>query len=570
MKSGSTNKRYFVWLPLWIAFGIAVGIFIGNRFSFFGSKQAYFSGANKLDAILDYINEGYVDTINTQELIESTIPQLIAGLDPHTTYISAKDMELMGDDLEGHFSGIGVIFSLRNDTVVVMNVVPEGPSQAAGIRPGDRIVYVNDSLFAGKGITNEKVMRNLRGKAGTDLKLGIKRFDSPKIIDIKVTRGDIPVNTVDASFSPAEKIGFIKISKFGGTTHEEFVTAISKLKKQNQCNSFIIDLRENTGGYLKAAIDMVNEFLDEGQLIVYTEGRAFPRETVMATGSGIAKKDQLVILIDEGSASASEVFSGAIQDNDRGLIIGRRSFGKGLVQSRKVFQDGSALQMTIARYYSPSGRCIQKPYELGKSDDYYQDIYNRFEHGEFYSQDSIKQSDATLFYTVGGRPVHGSGGIAPDIFMPRDTTGINSYYITMAREGLLFEYASRFTDSNRARLASFKTWQELNAFLDRQPLVSSLVILAESKGVRNRTFLVNECRTLLETQIKGYIIRNMFDDSAYYQVVLKDDVLLKKAIELLQQNKAYPGAVINTKAVSMNKNRDKKMLFLLNPENILV
>lgn len=550
MRSGSSSKRYFVWLPLWIALGIGAGIIIGNRFSFFGPKQSNYTGTGKLDAIIEYINEGYVDTVNINDLIEATIPKVIAGLDPHSTYISARDMELMGNDLDGHFGGIGVLFSLRNDTVVVMNVVPDGPSQAAGIRPGDRILYVNDSIFTGKNLNNEMVLRKLRGKPGSDVKLGIKRFDNPKTTDITITRAEIPVSTVDASFSPADNIGYIKISKFGGTTYEEFITAISKLKKQNNCTSFIIDLRDNTGGYLKAAIDMVNEFLEKGQLIVYTEGRSFPREMVYATGSGISKKDQLIVLMDEGSASASEVFSGAIQDNDRGLILGRRSYGKGLVQSRKEFKDGSALQMTIARYYTPSGRSIQKPYELGKADDYHQDIYNRYQHGEFYNQDSIKQDNSKTYSTIGGRPVHGNGGIMPDIFIPRDTTGVNSYFITVSREGLIYEYAFRYTDSNRSRLESFKNWQELDAFLDRQPLVENLVALASSKGVRNRPFLVSESRKLIHNQIKGYIMQNMFNESVFYQVVLKDDELIKKAIELLKENKAYPNAVVNTKAVA--------------------
>lgn len=538
----TSNKRYFVWLPFWVAISIALGIFIGNRFFLFDSNKSFFVGANKLDAVMQYINEAYVDTVNTSDLIESAIPNVLAGLDPHSAYISAKDMELMGDDLEGHFSGIGVQFVLRSDTIMVVSVIPGGPSQAAGIYPGDRIVYVNDSLYAGKNVTNEKVMRGLRGKKGTDVKLGIRRNNSNEIIDITVERGDIPVNTVDIAYMPADKIGYIKVSKFGSSTYQEFITAISKLKSQGS-ESFVIDLRQNTGGYLNAAIQMINEFLGDKELIVYTEGRAYPRSNSYSNGSGTSKKDQLVVLMDEGSASASEIFAGAIQDHDRGLIIGRRSYGKGLVQDQKAFKDGSALRLTIARYYTPSGRCIQKPYELGKSSDYNQDLMNRYLRGEFDSQDSIKQENEPLFHTDGGRPVHSNGGIMPDIFIPRDTTGINSYYLQMHNNGLIYEYAFMYTDKNRARLEKFKTWQELDAYLNYQPLIVNLVSLGENKGVRYRPYLLQEARNLLMMQLKANIVRNIFGDEGFYPIVLKDDIVLKKAIEMLENKKAYPSVV---------------------------
>ncbi|MDL2215082.1 S41 family peptidase [Dysgonomonas sp. OttesenSCG-928-M03] len=538
----SSKTRYFVWLPLWIAIGVAVGIVIGNIYSIFSpvAKTNIFGGnSNKLDAVIQYVNESYVDSVNTQELIEMTIPSLISELDPHSSYISAKDMALVGDDLEGHFSGIGVQFVLRNDTVMVVSVIPGGPSQAAGIRPGDRIAFVNDTAYTGKAMSNEKVMRSLRGPKGSDVKLGIKRFGTPDIVNIMVKRGDIPVNTVDISYTPADKVGLIKINKFGSTTYQEFISAISKLKKQG-CDSFIIDLRQNTGGYMNAAIEMINEFLERGQLIVYTEGRTIPREDAYANGSGTSKKDQLVVLIDEGSASASEIFAGAIQDNDRGLIIGRRSFGKGLVQNQQKFKDGSALRLTIARYYTPAGRSIQKPYEMGKSSDYNKDLMNRFLRGEFDSQDSIKQENEPLFQTIGGRPVHGNGGIMPDIFIPRDTVGVNSYYITMRNEGLIYESAFLYTDKNRDRLEKFENWQELDKYLSTQPLIQNLISLANSKGVRYRPYLVNDARKLLTTDMKANIIRNIFGDEGFYPIYLQDDIVVKKAIELIQQKKASP------------------------------
>lgn len=541
----STNKRYFVWLPLWIALGVVVGIFVGNRFFQFDSKSNTIfkmGGGNKLDAVIQYINEAYVDTVNMQDLIEAAIPQVLAGLDPHSAYISAKDMELMGSDLDGHFGGIGVQFVLRNDTVTVVNVVAGGPSQAVGILPGDRIVTVNDTLFVGKDITNEKVLRSLRGKTGTDVKLGVKRYNKNDIIDITVERNEIPVNTVDVSYQPAEKIGYIKISKFGSTTHQEFLTALSKLKKQGS-ESFIVDLRQNTGGYLNAAIQMVNEFLESDQLIVYTEGRSYPRSNSYSNGSGTSKKDQLVVLMDEGSASASEIFAGAIQDHDRGLVIGRRSYGKGLVQDQQQFKDGSAIRLTIARYYTPSGRSIQKPYELGKSGDYNLDLMNRYLRGEFDSQDSIKQSGTSVFHTDAGRLVHGNGGIMPDIFIPRDTVGVNSYFQTLHNNGLIYEYAFTYTDKNRERLTKFKTPEELDAYLSYQPLIANMVSFAENKGVRYRPYLLNESRNLILTQIKANIIRNMFGDESFYPVVLKDDIVLNQAIKVLQERKASPAMI---------------------------
>ena len=533
------NKKTTIWLPLWITLGIAIGILIGNIFANFNSRKSLFNRGNKLEAILEYINESYVDTVDVQELVENAIPNIISGLDPHSVYISAKDMELVGDDLEGHFSGIGVQFIMQKDTVVVVSIVPGGPSAAAGIMAGDRIVFVNDSLFAGKSISNDKVMRELRGKTGTSVKLGIKRLSEEKIVDIKVTRASIPVNTVDVSFVVSNKTGYIKVNKFGSTTYSEFISAISKLKNQN-CESFVIDLRQNTGGYLNAAIDMVGEFLEGNQLVVYTEGRAFTRQDFYAKESGSCKQDQIVVLIDEGSASASEIFAGAIQDNDRGLIIGRRSFGKGLVQGQRQFKDGSALRLTVARYHTPSGRCIQKAYEKGNSEDYNQDLMRRYLRGEFDSQDSIKLENYPLFHTQGGRPVYGDDGIMPDIFIPRDTVGVNSYYTKLANSGLIYEYAFAYTDQNRERLSQFGNWEELSQYLKRQSLVLNLVSFADSKGVRQRPYLINESKVLMQTQLEAYIIRNLFGDEGYYQTLLANDIVLKKAVSLIDTKKAFP------------------------------
>jgi carboxyl-terminal processing protease len=477
--------------------------------------------------------------------VESSIPDIVAGLDPHSVYFSANDMEIVGDELEGHFSGIGVQFNLKQDTIVVVGIVPGGPSAAAGIIAGDRIVYVNDSLYSKAGITNDMVLRTLRGKSGTSVKLGIKRYASNGIVDIRVTRGDIPVNTVDVSYVVKEGVGYIKVSKFGSTTYSEFITAISKLKSEN-CQSYIIDLRQNTGGYLGAVVQMVNEFLEKGQMIVYTEGRAFQRQESHADGTGTCKKDQIIVLVDEGSASASEIFAGAIQDTDRGLVLGRRSFGKGLVQGQRQFKDGSALRLTIARYHTPSGRCIQKAYERGNSDDYNQDLVRRYLRGEFDSQDSIKLENFPLFHTLNGRPVYGDDGIMPDIFVPRDTSGINSYYTKLSNSGIIYEYAFIYTDQHREKLNSFGDWRQLSEYLKRQNLLWNLVSYADNQGVRQRPYLIQESSNLLQTQLLAYIIRNISGEDGYYQTLLENDIVMKKAISLLDTKKALPNNVAAT------------------------
>lgn len=533
------NKGIYIWLPLCIALSIAAGIFIGNVFSIFSPVRSWMGGAgnNKLETIFEYINKSYVDTVNVNELMESAIPTIIAGLDPHSTYISAENMELTGDELEGHFSGIGVEFMLQKDTVAIVNVIPGGPSEAVGIFPGDRLVYVNDSLFVGKGLTEEKVFRNLRGKKDTKVKLGIKRGTSDKLLTFEVTRADVPVKTVPVAYAVDGNIGYIKVTKFGSTTYNEFISAIARLKNQG-CESLIVDLQGNTGGYLGAAIMMTNEFLSNGDMIVYTEGRAYPRENVFADGSGSCKDNQLVVLIDEGSASASEIFSGAMQDNDRGLIVGRRSFGKGLVQSRHVFKDGSALQLTIARYHTPSGRCIQKAYKKGDRSDYDMDLVNRYNRGEFDNRDSIKMDNLPLFHTLSGRPVYGDDGILADVFVPRDTIGVNSYYLRVANSGTMREYAFSYTEGNREILKKYKTWQDAAKFLATQPLVDNLVEYAYRKGIRRQPYLIEESRRLLQIQVESFIIRNIYGEEGFYSVFQQDDKILKEAIRLIKSNKA--------------------------------
>lgn len=536
------NKRIAIWLPVIIAASIALGIFIGNHYLSIstGKFRSYASG-NKINAILDIIDEQYVDTVNMSQLVEGAIPKIFSELDPHSGYIPAADAQMVNEELEGSFSGIGVSFNLQTDTILVISVIPGGPSEKAGLLAGDRIITINDSLFAGNNSSQGKIMKTLRGAKNSVVKLGIKRSTSQDLLYFNVTRGDVPVNSVDVAYVVREGVGYIKVNKFARTTYNEFITAIAKLKQQN-CKSFIIDLRGNTGGYMDAAINMINEFMANGRLIVYTEGKAFPRNDVYANGTGTCQDAPIVVLTDEFSGSASEIFAGAIQDNDRGLIIGRRTYGKGLVQSQIPLSDGSALRLTIARYYTPSGRCIQKDYELGKTDEYDQDLFNRFMHGEFDSADSIKINNSLKYQTSLGRTVYGGGGIMPDIFIPRDTSGVTSYFSNVINSGVLNLFTLEYSDSNREKLSSFKTYQELYNYLKKQPLLDKFTNYAVSKGIRKRVTLINISAKLIENQLHSYIVRNFFNDEGFYPIFLKDDVTLLKAIEVIEQGKSMPQA----------------------------
>lgn len=531
------NKRLATWMPVIIAASIAVGIFIGNRFWLLsnGKSRNYISG-NKINAVLDVIEEQYVDTVDMKKLVEGTIPKVFSELDPHSVYIPAADAAAVKEDLEGSFSGIGVSFNMELDTILVINVIPGGPSEKAGIKPFDRIVTINDSVYAGNHTNRNKVQKLLRGMKDSTVKLGIKRDDQPDLIELEVTRGDVPVNTVDVAYEAGKGIGYIKVSKFGRTTYNEFITSIAKLKQSN-CQSFIIDLRGNTGGYMDAAIKMINEFMPGGRMIVYAEGKAFPRFESFANGTGTCLDNDIIVLTDEISASASEIFSGAIQDNDRGLIVGRRTYGKGLVQSPIKLNDGSEIRLTVARYYTPSGRCIQKQYKLGDQEDYDQDIYQRYMHGEFDSADSIKQIDSLRFETVGGRVVYGGGGIMPDIFIPRDTAGYTSYLSTVINKGTLYMYALIYSDTHKKEFQQYKNYKELWAYLKTQPLVNDFTNYAVGKGIRKRPNLIAISYKIIENQLQAYIIKNFFDDAGFYPVFLNDDVTLNKAIFILSDGK---------------------------------
>ena len=534
------QKKVKTWLPLWIGLAIALGIFIGSKYSPFGNTGKV-DGTGKIDAIFNYINKSYVDTVNMRQLVEEALPKIVQELDPHSAYIPAAEMKRVNEDLEGHFSGIGVSFYVLADTIVVTSIVPGGPSEAAGIKQWDRIVNVNDTSVAGKKITNADVLKKLRGEKGSEVKLGIRRNNSLKLNDITVTRGDIPMNSVQAAYMQTDEIGYIKVGTFGFNTFSEFISALSKLKSQG-ARSFVVDLRGNSGGSLEIVVAMVNEFLNKGDLIVYADGRNFPRQDNYANGSGTSKNDDVVVLIDELSASASEIFAGAIQDHDRGLVIGRRSFGKGLVQSQRNFPDGSAVRLTVARYYTPSGRSIQRKYEKGKYDEYEMEALTRYMQGDYINTDTA--SNLIPFKTDGGRIVYGGDGIMPDVFVARDTTGINSYYNLLVNRDLVQEYAMIYCDANKQRLQQFKTAEELVRYLYRQPLLMNLVSFADNKGIRPRPYYIEESRKLIEKQTIAYIVRAFFGEESFYSVYLQDDILMNKAVDFIEKGVAKPAAVI--------------------------
>ncbi|MDD2284878.1 MAG: S41 family peptidase [Paludibacter sp.] len=491
---------------------------------------------NKISELLQLIDEYYVDTVDINNLTEEMAIELIAKLDPHSVYIPAKDLEIVNNELEGSFSGIGVQFNIQNDTIMIISVISGGPSEKAGLLAGDRIVMVDDSVFSGKNITNEKVLRKLRGAVNTKVKLGIKRQGTKELLGYTITRGQIPVSSIDISYMVAPTTGLIKVNKFGETTYSEFLTAIAKLKKEG-ATSFIIDLRENSGGYLDRAISMINEFLPAKQLIVYTEGKSYPRFDANSDGSGSCINNPVVVLIDEFSASASEIFAGAIQDNDRGTIIGIRSFGKGLVQQQKPLSDGSAIRLTVAKYYTPSGRSIQKPYQNGNNEDYNMDIYNRFLHGEFYTRDSIQQADTVVYKTRSGRTVYGGGGIMPDIFIPRDTTEFTPYLNKVVNYAHLYQFAFAYTDKNRQQLSKYKDWKAMVGYLDSQNLLQEFVAYAEDKGVKAVPKEIKQSENFILTHLKAYISRNILGDPGFFPILFIDDETVNKAIEVLKKKK---------------------------------
>ena len=535
MSKNRTNRYTPLWMALCVVLGIMVGSFYANHFS--GNRLNIINtSGNKLNNLLHIIDDQYVDTVNINDLVEKAMPQILGELDPHSVYITARDGQIANDDLRGSFSGIGIEFVVRQDTIRVQNVIGNGPAERAGVIAGDKIVEVDDSSFVGKKVTNEEAMHHLKGPKDTKVKLGIVRYGEKKIRHITVTRGEIPTKSVTACYMLDEHSGYIKIKNFGENTYPELLIALAKLSQQSFGN-LVIDLRSNTGGYLESAVQIANEFLSKGQLIVYTEGRRYPRQEYRADGRGSYQQIPLVILVDEISASASEILAGAIQDNDRGTIVGRRSFGKGLVQKPMEFSDHSMIRLTIARYYTPSGRCIQKPYDDSKS--YEEDWINRYQHGEFFSQDSIKHT-GPAYHTANGRVVYGGGGITPDIFVPEDTLGVTSYYKEASMSGLILQFAYNYTDEHRSKLSTFDEVKELETYLKKQNTLEEFVSFADKNGLKRRNLMIQKSRKLLERFVYSRIIYNILNDQAWTEYLNQDDPAVMEALRLFRSGTAFP------------------------------
>ncbi len=533
------KNKYGRFTPLWMAvcvvLGILVGTFYANHFS--GNRLNIInSSGNKLNNLLHIIDDQYVDTVNINDLVEKAMPQILAELDPHSVYITAREGEIANDDLRGSFFGIGIEFTIRQDTIRVQNVIGNGPAERAGVLAGDKIVEVDDSVFVGKICTNAEAMHRLKGPKDTKVKLGILRYGENKLRHITITRGEIPTKSITSSYMIDDETGYIRIKNFGENTYPELLIALAKLAQQNFSN-LVIDLRSNTGGYLESAVQIANEFLSRGQLIVYTEGRAYPRQDYRADGRGSYQQLPLVVLVDEASASASEILAGAVQDNDRGTIIGRRSFGKGLVQKPMEFSDHSMIRLTIARYYTPSGRCIQKPYTDGSHYD--DDWVSRYQHGEFFSEDSIKHTGPE-YHTSNGRVVYGGGGITPDIFIPEDTLGVTSYYKEASMSGLILQYAFNYSDENRQRLADMTSVKEMETYLKNQNVVDKFVAYAEKNGLKRRNLMIQKSHKLLERFLVSRIIYNIHSEQAWTEYLNQDDPSIKEALRLFREGSAFP------------------------------
>ena len=548
------RNRLIIFLPLIISVTLIVGILAGNWITGirvrsivtdevnkqkFSIRPGHNSGSgfslapkgNKVSSALQYILNEYVDTVSLSNLNESVLPALVDNLDPHSIYIPAREFQRYSEPLVGNFSGIGVSFNMTDDTVAIINTIPNGPSEMVGVNAGDRIIMVDDSVVAGVNMPSDDIVKMLKGPKNTVVKVTIHRRGEAEPINFEITRDDIPIYSVDVAYMVDDKTGYIKISQFAQTTYREFMQAIERLKSKG-VEKLIIDLRRNGGGIMEAATMIADQFLEEGQLIVYMEGRTRPRENDYATSRGILKDDKVVVIVDESSASASEILAGAIQDNDRGLVIGRRSFGKGLVQEEMRFSDGSALRLTVARYYTPTGRSIQRPYENGK-EDYYHDFSDRIQRGELEHLDSIKFDDSRKFVTPGGKIVYGGGGIMPDVFVPVDTSGVSEYYNKARSLGLMYRFAFFYTDLHRSALEPFSTPEDIEGYLDDQDLLPQFINYAKEKGVQPDYDDIRTSKEALEKTIKAYVARNIIDNDGFYPIIADIDNTLQVAIDTI-------------------------------------
>lgn len=530
--------RPYIYFPILFALVLVGGIYVGLSVktekpvhsTFFSLESSY---GNKMNQLLRYIESEYVDTVNMEQLTDDAITELLMGLDPHSAYIPAKELQAMNEPLEGNFEGIGVEFNIIQDTIVVVAPIAGGPSEILGIRPGDRIVTIEGEEAAGIGITNKDVIDKLRGKGGTKVSIEIFRKGESELLPFTITRGKIPINSLEVAYMLTDKIGYVKISRFAATTYDEYMVANQNLKNKGM-SKMILDLRGNPGGYLQTASDLADEFLGDGKLIVYTEGKAHPKQTFTATKRGGFESQDLIVLIDEGSASASEIIAGAVQDNDRGVIVGRRSFGKGLVQEQAELADGSAIRLTTARYYTPTGRCIQKPYENG-TDDYYHEYYDRYETGEVYEQDSIKFNDSLKFVTPGGKVVYGGGGIMPDFFIPADTSFLSPYFSKLMRNNLINQFAFDYADSHRKELKKLGSYKK---FEISQAILNDFIKYAEENDVPRSAEGLKVSSNYIKTLLRAVISRHIWGDEGYYPVIQQDDKTILKSIELMESGQS--------------------------------
>lgn len=546
------SSKLTVLFPLVLAVGIIAGIMLGqvvgrnraeSQIVSLINRAALGSMHNKIMQTCMLVEKEFVDSISMDSLSELVIPILMEKLDPHSVYIPSREMQEMNEPLEGEFDGIGVVFNAATDTVVVLNVVPNGPSAKAGIMSGDRIIEVNDTLIAGVKMPQTDIMKRLRGKRGSEVKLSLERRGIDELVDVIVVRDAIPIHSIESAYMINDDTGFIRLSQFARTSHAELIKALAELSQEGM-TKLIFDLRGNSGGFLDQAILIANEFLPANTLIVYTEDRRGEQQKQFSNGRGVAPEVELVVLIDEESASSSEILAGAIQDNDRGVIIGRRSFGKGLVQHQIPYDDGSALRLTVARYYTPTGRSIQRPYVNGEEVEYRMDIVRRYNNNEFFSADSIHFADSLKFTTPKGRVVYGGGGIMPDIFIPMDTTYFSPYYIEVSGRNILYRYTMEYADRHREALNKVQTMEELTHLLDSDKrLFDDFVIYASRHGVKPSQRDFAKSRKVMEAQLRAYIGRNtVLEDDGFYYNILPIDNVVSAAVDYMINPQPLPTA----------------------------
>lgn len=519
-----------IWVILLLMAGICIGLYINKGVA---NRNVSIEGGSKFDEVMWRVGEDYVDEIDGKKLQDKAIEAMMDDLDPHSQYVSLEEFDAMNDPLLGSFEGIGVQFRIEKDTVAIVSVIKGGPSEKVGILAGDRIIYVDDSLVAGVKLKNEDVMRKLKGPKGTKVEVQMLRRGVEGLLPFTITRGVIPTYSVDIAYMLDEQTGYLKLSKFSATTYDEFKKGIRELKGEGM-KQLIFDLRGNTGGYLSAAVEIADEFLPQGSLIVYTEGRNRPRQYMNARRHGMLEDIPVVVLIDGESASASEIVAGALQDNDRGTIVGRRSFGKGLVQEQIMLSDNSAIRLTVARYYTPTGRCIQKPFD-GDREKYLFESYERYENGEVFSEDSIHFADSLKYTTPKGKTVYGGGGIMPDIYVPLVDDSTEYYFNRIANLGLLYQYAFEYTDDHRKDLNRFKTVEAFDkGFRVTDAMFAELVKLADEKGIKGSEEEKQVARREAGILLKAYIARDLFDDEGFYPIYAPMDDILQKALEVLE------------------------------------